>query len=65
LEEILTQNFLDIEVGLKLFFIYTLEIVVGSVESIVVYLHIKVAVWAPFKSSTCTLKLLLVAPLEE
>jgi len=28
LEEILTHNFLGIEVGLKLFFIFTLELVV-------------------------------------
>jgi len=30
LEDILTHNFLGIEVGLKLFFICTLEMVVGS-----------------------------------
>jgi len=43
LEEILTHNFLDIEVGLKLFFVCSLEIVVG-------------AFW---KDGTCTLQLLL------
>jgi len=35
LEEILTHNFLDIDVGLKLFFICTLELVVGPSEIIV------------------------------
>jgi len=29
MEEILTQNILDVKVGLKLFFIWTLEMVVG------------------------------------
>jgi len=33
LEEILSHNFLRIEVGLKLFFIWSLEMVVGSFES--------------------------------
>ena len=47
LEEILTHNFLGIEVGLKLFFICSLEMVVGPL----------------WKDGTYTLQLLLGAPL--
>jgi len=48
LEEILTHNFLGIEVDLKLFFIFSLEMVVGSL----------------WKDSTYTLQLLLGLPLK-
>jgi len=50
LEEILTRNFLGIEVVLKLFFICSLEMVVGRFERTVAYLHITVAVGGPFDS---------------
>jgi len=46
-EEILTHNFLGIEVGLKLFFICSLEMVVWSLERTAAYLHITVAVGGP------------------
>jgi len=59
LEEILTHNFLGIEVGLKLFFAHW-RWWWGPFESIVVYLNITVAVGGPLcKQATCTLKLLL------
>jgi len=48
LEEILTYNFLGIHIGLKLFFVCSLEMVVGSL----------------WKDGTYTLKLLLGAPLK-
>jgi len=47
LEEILTRNFLGIEVVMNLFFIYSLEMVVGPFERTVAYLHITVAVGGP------------------
>jgi len=48
LEEISNHNFLGIEVGLKLFFIFTLEMVVKPL----------------WKHSTYTLQILLVAPVK-
>jgi len=42
-----THNFLGREVGLKLFFICTLEMVLGPLWKYSTYN--KVAVWAPFK----------------
>ena len=81
LEEILTHNFWGIEVGLKLFFIWSLEMVVGPLwkDGIYtlgysccwgyfdsMYLHITIACLGPiWKHVTCTLQLLLVAPLLE
>jgi len=50
LEEILTHNLLSIEVGLQLFFICSLEMVVGRFERKVAYLHIAAAVGGPFDS---------------
>jgi len=44
LEEILTRNFLGIEVVLNLFFICSLEMVVGRFERTVAYLPITVVV---------------------
>jgi len=80
LEEILTHNFLGIEVGLKLFFICSLEMVVwslwkdssllthysccwGPFDSIVLA-HYNCCWWPLWKQGTCTLKLLLWAPLK-
>ena len=63
LEEILTHNFLGIEVGFKLFFICTLEMVVGPRWKFSTY-TLKLLFGPLSKNSTCTLKLLLVAPLK-
>ena len=60
LEEILTHNFLGIEGGLKLFFICTLEMVVGPVCKHSSLLAHYICCWGPFwKHGTYTLKLLL------
>jgi len=50
LEEILSRNFLGIEVVLKLFFICSLKMVVGRFGRTVAYLHITVAVGGLFDS---------------
>ena len=60
LEEILTHNFLGIEGGLKLFFICTLEMVVGPVCKHSSLLAHYICCWGPlWKHGTYTLKLLL------
>ena len=62
LEKILTHNFLSREVGLKLFFICTLEMVVGPFWKYSTYIKL---LFEPLsKNSTCILKLLLVVPLK-
>jgi len=61
-EEILTHNFLGIEVGLKLFFICTLEMVVGSLwKHSSPLIHYSCCWWRLWKQGTYTLKLLLGA----
>ena len=50
LEEILTRNFLGIEVVLKFSLFFSLEMVVGRSERTVANLHITVAVGGPFGS---------------
>jgi len=73
LEEILTHNLLDIEVGLKLFFICSLEMVVGSLwkeGSLLTHYnccwgalwqlaYYNCCWWPLWKQGTSTLKLLL------
>ena len=55
LEEILTHNFLGIEVGLTLFFICTFEMVVGPLRKHS-SLHITVAVGGPLKAKYLHIK---------
>jgi len=78
LEEILTYNLLGIEVGLKLFFICSLEMVVGPLwkeSSLLTHYsccwcplwqlaHYSCCWWPLWKHGTCTLKLLLGAPVK-
>jgi len=63
LEEILTHNFLGIEVGLKLFLMWTLGMVVGHLRKHSTW-TLKLLFGPLWKYSTCTLQLLLVAPLK-
>jgi len=65
LEDILTHDFLGrpIEVGLKLFSIWTLEMVVGSLWKDSTY-TLKLLLAASFKAGTFTSQLLLGAPLK-
>jgi len=61
LEEILNHNFLGVEVGLKLFFICSLEVVVGSLWKDDSYS----CCWGPlWQQGTCTLQLLFWSPLK-
>jgi len=60
LEEISTHNFLGIEVGLKLFFIFTLEMVVKPLWKYSTY-TLKLLFGLLWKHSTCTLQMLLAA----
>jgi len=63
LEEILTHNFLGIEVGLKLFFVCTLEMVVKPLWKYGTY-TLKLLFGPLWKHRTCTLQMLLVAPVK-
>jgi len=63
LEEILTHNFLGIEVGLKLFFICSLEMVVGSLWKDGTY-TLQLLLRSLWQHSTCTLQLLYGSPLK-
>ena len=63
LEEVSNHNFLHIEVCLKLFFICTLEMVVGPLWKYTAY-TIKLLFGSLSKNSTCILQMLLVASLK-
>jgi len=63
LEEILTLNFLGIQVGLKLFCIFTSEMMVKSLWNHSTY-TLKLLFGPLWKHSTCTLQMLLVAPVK-
>jgi len=65
LEEIVIHNFLGTEVGLKLFFVCSLEMVVWSLWKDSSLLTHYSCCWGPlWQHSTCTLQLLLVATLK-
>jgi len=64
LVEVLTHNFFVVEVGLKIFFICTLEMEVGLCRKYSIY-TLQLLLWVPVKAiGTHTLELLLVGPLK-